>query len=104
MTYQVNYVSKYDESWHQVWLETSDKTLIDIIGDPFIGRVSQLNEVPKAVYVDEKGQIHKIFCIHKKNEPNTNFIDKNKFTTFNVEPNLRQKTLIQLYKIISKYL
>lgn len=104
ITHQVNCVSKYDESWHHVWLETSDKIIIDITGDQFIGRISQLNEIPKAVYVSEEGEIHKIFCMNRKIESNTNFIDKNKFATFNGEPNPRQKTLIQLYKIISKYL
>ncbi|WP_270524994.1 hypothetical protein [Longibaculum muris] len=104
ITHQVNCVSKYDESWHHVWLETSDEILIDITGDQFIGRISQLNENPKAVYVGEKGQIHKIFCKNKKIEPNTNFTDKNEFTSFNRQPNPRQKTLIQLYEIISRYL
>ena len=104
ITHQVNCVSKYDESWHHVWLETNDGILIDITGDQFIGRISQLKETPKAVYVGEKGQIHNIFCMNREIESNTNFIDKNQFTTFNGVPNPRQKTLIQLYKIISKYL
>ena len=73
ITYQVNCVSKYNKSWHHVWLETSDEILIDITGDQFIGRIKQLNEIPKAVYVGEKGQIHKIFCINKEIEQNTNF-------------------------------
>lgn len=104
ITHQVNCVSKYNESWHHVWLETSDGILIDITADQFIEKISQLNEIPKAVYVGEKGQIHKIFCMNRTIEPNTNFVDKNKFTTFNGEPNPRQNTLIQLYKILSKYL
>lgn len=104
ITHQVNCVSKYNESWHHVWLETSDGILIDITADQFIEKISQLNEIPKAVYVGEKGQIHKIFCMNRTIEANTNFVDKNKFTTFNGEPNPRQNTLIQLYKILSKYL
>ena len=82
ITHQVNCVSKYNESWHHVWLETSDGILIDITADQFIEKISQLNEIPKAVYVGEKGQIHKIFCMNRTIEPNTNFVDKNKFTTF----------------------
>ena len=103
-THQVNCVSKYDESRHHVWLETSNEILIDITGDQFTGKISQLNENPKALYVGEEGQIHKIFCMNRKIEPNTNFTDKNAFITFNREPNVRQKTLIQLYEIISRYL
>lgn len=104
ITHQVNCVSKYDESWHHVWLETNDEIIIDITGDQFIGRISQLNEIPKEIYVGEKGQIHKIFCMNRKIELNTNFIQENNPTTFNEVTNPRKKTLIQLYKIISKYL
>lgn len=103
-THQINCVSKYDESWHHVWLETSDHILIDITGDQFIGKINQLNKNPKAVYVGEEGQIHKIFCINRQIESNTHFVNKSAFTNFNKQPNPRQKKLIQLYEIITQYL
>ena len=103
-THQVNCASKYDESWHHVWLETSDNILIDITGDQFVGRISQLRENPKSVYVREKGQIHEIFCLKREVESNTIFTDENEFTFFNRQPSPRQEKLIQLYEIICHYL
>lgn len=103
-THQVNGVSKFDESWHHVWLKTNDGVLIDITGDQFIGRISQLTENPEAVYVGKEAEIHNIFCRERRNASNTNFIDENEFTSFDKQPNPRQKTLIKLYDIISQYL
>ena len=104
ITYQVNGTFKYDEFWHHVWLRTKDGIVIDITGDQFIGRISQLIKKPKAVYVGEEGEIQKLFCMNRHIEFNTNFTDEDKFTSFNKQPNSRQNTLIQIYEIICRYL
>lgn len=103
-THQVNGSFQYDESWHHVWLLTYDGIVIDITGDQFIGRISQLNEKPKAVYVGAEGELQKLFCLKRFDDINTNFTDENEFTDFGRQPNVRQKTLIKAYEIICRYL
>lgn len=103
-TSQVNGSFKDGGIWHHVWLLTNDGLVIDITGDQFIGKISQLNENPKRVYVGEEGELQKLFCVNRCNNSNTNFMDKNEFTNFGGQPNARQKTLIEAYEIISQYL
>ena len=103
-TEQVNGVLKFDETWHHVWLLTEDGTVIDITGDQFIGKISQLNEKPKSVYIGKEGELQKLFCLKKITQANTNFINENEFTCFNKQPNPYQKRLKEIYEIICQYI
>lgn len=102
-TYQINGVCKMDEQWHHVWLVAEDGIVIDITSDQFINRLVSENEV-NPVHVGSENIIHKLFCVNRTSEINTIFTDPNQFTDFDGQPNIRQKKLIKVYEIISKYL
>lgn len=103
-TEQVNGSLEFDETWHHVWLLTEDGIVIDITGDQFIGKISELKENPKSVYIGEEGELQKLFCLNKIIQLNTNFIDKNEFTNFNNQPSPYQKRLLEIYEIINEYI
>lgn len=103
-THQVNGTCKYDESWHHVWLETNDKTIIDITEDQFIGKIRQLKTNPRPVHVGTPGEIQEIFSVNNYQQETTIFTDENEFTCFGGQPNARQKRLTDLYEIIYRYL
>lgn len=102
-TFQINGRHKYDFQWRHVWLNTSDGTVIDITGDQFAGKPGFSDYLP-TVWVGDENEVHKIFCIDKKREDNTVFVDPTTFDDFGGILNFRQKRLIDAYRIIKKYL
>ena len=104
-TYPVNGTCRFDDSWHHVWLVTDDKQkiVIDITGDQFIGKIEELKDV-ESVYVGTEGNVQRVFCRNQKREHITNFTDPYKYKEFGGHSDLRQRTLIKIYDIISPYL
>lgn len=86
-TCMVNGTCRKDSQWHHVWLKTENGTVIDIIGDQFIGRLVTAKEV-EAVHVGEEGTVHKIFCVDRVPEITTIFTDPNEYTDFGGRPSV----------------
>lgn len=102
-THQINGTCKADISWHHAWLLTDNGIVIDITGDQFIGRLVSAGEI-SPTYVGPENKIHKLFCLNRYCEQNTNFTDMREYTGFNGAPNRRQSDLYAIYQIICRYL
>ena len=100
-TTQVNGAYKYDRTRHHVWFITEDKVVIDITSDQFVGELISEDEV-EVVHIGREGKIHKMFCCDRVFQNNTIFTDVDKYNGFGGYPDVRQKRLIDLYKIICK--
>lgn len=102
-THQINGVYRHDRSWHHVWLITNNNVIIDITEDQFLGKISSVKTF-RNVHVGAEGEVQKQFDQNRRYEENTNFVDPNEFLGFAGQPNVRQRTLIELYRIICQYL
>lgn len=102
-TFQVNGACIDNESWRHVWLVTKEGIVIDITGDQFANELVSEYEV-ELVHVGEESEIHKIFSLDRISQNNTNFADKSQFDGFGNRPNIRQQRLMDIYKIICKYI
>ena len=102
-THQINCACKADVSRRHVWLETDSGLIIDITGDQFNDKLPLLRPV-SPVYVGRETELHKLFCLNKICEENTNFTDEECFYGFGKQPSRRQKDLKDLYEIIERYL
>lgn len=101
VTQQINGTHRNDPSWHHVWLITNDRSVIDITGDQFIGRIVSEKDV-SPVHVGLENKVHRFFCSNRVCEQNTNFTDAQQFTGFGGTPNRRQRDLIAIYEIICR--
>lgn len=73
-TQQINGTHKNAPSWHHVWLITNDRIIIDITGDQFVGTLVSANDV-SPIHIGAENKVHRLFCLNRAYEPNTNFID-----------------------------
>lgn len=103
-TYQINAQSKYDYQRRHVWLVTKNEgVVIDITGDQFVGKKQFPNNI-ESVYVGEENEIHQNFSLDRKTEPNTIFTNPSFYNGFGGTPDFRQQRLIDVYKIIKRYI
>jgi hypothetical protein len=98
-TVQVNGTCASDESWHHVWLRTEDGIIIDITEDQFAGILVDAKDV-ETVRVGEEGPVQRMFCVNRKEQPNSNFMDPDEYDGFGGLPNVRQKRLREVYDVI----
>lgn len=102
-TRQVRGTHRTDPFWYHVWLITNDEVVIDITCDQFVGKlVSEKDVAP--VYIGPENKVHRIFCLNRLYDSNTNFTDATLFTGFGGMPNRRQHDLMEIYKIIYRYI
>lgn len=99
---QINGSLKSDASRHHVWLKTSKDLIIDITEDQFLHDLAMEKEIKK-IRVGLEGPIQKMFCESRKEQDNTIFITTEYYCGFGGIPNVRQKRLIDVFRIIEKY-
>ena len=102
-TIQINGAYIKDPTRRHVWLKTEKGVIIDITEDQFAGELLDEKDV-EIVRVGMEGQAQKLFSKNRVEQPNTVFNDSREYTDFGNCPNPRQKRLIEVFKVIEKYL